>query len=109
MFHFIWSQFSEIFDNFLRQKFAFFSKTNVMIKCFQLFIILALFWVKNSNFLFKCFGESIFKIITSVPEVYWKNDQNVAKKTLNPGANPTVVSYNASVVKIYNATSGLYR
>jgi hypothetical protein len=26
-----------------------------------------------------------------------------------PGANPTIVSYNASVVKIYKATSGLAR
>jgi hypothetical protein len=29
---------------------------------------LALFWVKNANFFADCFGENIFKIITSVPE-----------------------------------------
>jgi hypothetical protein len=28
---------------------------------------------------------------------------------LVPGANPTTLSYNASVVKIYNATSNLVR
>jgi hypothetical protein len=28
---------------------------------------------------------------------------------LVPGANPTIVSYNASLVKIYNATNGLVR
>jgi hypothetical protein len=32
----------------------------------------------------------------------------VTFKTLS-GANPTIVSYNASVVKIYNATSSLVR
>jgi hypothetical protein len=31
------------------------------------------------------------------------------KSQKNPGANPTTVSYNASVVKIYNATSSLVR
>jgi hypothetical protein len=29
--------------------------------------------------------------------------------SLKPGANPTIVSYNASVVKIYNVTSSLVR
>jgi hypothetical protein len=40
----VWSQFSAIFNNFWRTKFAFFSKTNVMIKFLHK---LALFWVKN--------------------------------------------------------------
>jgi hypothetical protein len=53
----LWSQFSA-------KKFAFFSKTNVMIKFFN---SLALFWVKNANFFAEFFGENIFKIVTSVP------------------------------------------
>jgi hypothetical protein len=44
----LWSQFSAIFDNFRRKKLAFFSKTNVMMKLLN---NLALFWVKNANFL----------------------------------------------------------
>jgi hypothetical protein len=31
------------------------------------------------------------------------------KSTLYPGANPTIISYNASVVKIYETTSSLVR
>jgi hypothetical protein len=57
---------------------AFFSKTNVVIKFLH---NLVLFRVKNANFFPENFGENIFKIITSVP-----------------GANPTIVSYNASAV-----------
>jgi hypothetical protein len=52
----LWSQFSAIFDNF-RQKMAFFSKTNVTIKIFH---NLALFWVKNANFLLN-FSAKTFK------------------------------------------------
>jgi hypothetical protein len=33
----------------------------------------------------------------------------VKKVTLKSGANPTIVSYIASAVKIYNAASGLVR
>jgi hypothetical protein len=36
---------------------------------------------------------------------YMKNVRNV----LEPGANPTTFSYNASVVNIYNAASSLVR
>jgi hypothetical protein len=42
------------FCQFSAKKLAFFSKTNVMIICFQ---NLALFWVKNANFFAKFFGE----------------------------------------------------
>jgi hypothetical protein len=52
------------FRQFSAKKLAFFSKTNVMIKISH---ILDLFWVKNSNYFAKFFGENIFKIITSVP------------------------------------------
>jgi hypothetical protein len=62
----LWSQFSGIFANFRRKILEFFSKTNVMINFFQ---NLTLFWVKNTNFFAKFFGENIFKIITSVPAV----------------------------------------
>jgi hypothetical protein len=40
------------------------------------------------------------------PEV-GNSDQDF--QTLSPGANPTTSSYNASVVKIYNATGSLER
>jgi hypothetical protein len=52
------------FYQFSAKKFAFFSKTNVMIKILN---NLALFWVKNANFVAIFFGENIFKIVTSVP------------------------------------------
>jgi hypothetical protein len=52
------------FSQFSAEKIAFFLNTNVMINFFQ---YLALFWVKNNNFLSKTFGENIFRIITSVP------------------------------------------
>jgi hypothetical protein len=35
--------------------------------------------------------------------------KSVRQKTVDPGANPTTVSYNASAVKNYNATSSLVR
>jgi hypothetical protein len=57
-----------IFRNFCQfsgKKLAFFSKTNAMIKIFH---NLALFRVKNANFS-QFFGENIFKIITSVPDL----------------------------------------
>jgi hypothetical protein len=34
---------------------------------------------------------------------------NASVVVANPGANPTIVSYNASAVKIYNAASRLVR
>jgi hypothetical protein len=38
----------------------------------------------------------------------YNNDSEVSfSQALHPGANPMTVSYNASVVKIYNATSSL--
>jgi hypothetical protein len=46
------------FPQFSEKKLAFFLKTNVMI---NLFLNLALFWVKNANFFAKIFGENIFK------------------------------------------------
>jgi hypothetical protein len=52
-------------SQFSAKKLAFFLNTNVMIKLFQ---NLASFWVKNAIFFAKCFGENIFKIITSVPD-----------------------------------------
>jgi hypothetical protein len=55
----LWSQFSAIFDHFWKNKLAFFSKTNVMIKILH---YLALFRVKNANFFAKIFGENIYKI-----------------------------------------------
>jgi hypothetical protein len=58
------SQFSAIFANF-RQKMAFFSKPNVMIKILH---NLALFLVKNANFFAKFFGENFLKILTSVSD-----------------------------------------
>jgi hypothetical protein len=33
----------------------------------------------------------------------------IAQHILSPGANPTIASYNASAVKIYNATSSQLR
>jgi hypothetical protein len=45
---------------------AFFSKT----KCNDQ--ILAEVWAKNANFFTKFFGENIFKILASVPEVLGK-------------------------------------
>jgi hypothetical protein len=59
----LWSQFSAIFANF-GEKNGVFLKSHVMIKFLH---NLALFWVKNANFLPNFFGENIFKIITSVP------------------------------------------
>jgi hypothetical protein len=53
----LWSQFSA-------KLMAFFLNTNSMINFFQ---NLALFWVKNADFVAKCFGENFKKIITSVP------------------------------------------
>jgi hypothetical protein len=32
-------------------------------------------------------------------------DANISSSLTYPGANPTIVSYNASIVKIYNATT----
>jgi hypothetical protein len=52
----LWSQFSAIFDSFRRKKIGVFSKTNVMIKILH---NLALFWVKNANFVAEKFGENI--------------------------------------------------
>jgi hypothetical protein len=46
------------FSQFLAKKLAFFLNTNVMIKFFQ---HLALFRVKNANFIVKFFGENILK------------------------------------------------
>jgi hypothetical protein len=54
---------------FSAKKWAFFSKTNVMIKVLH---NLALFWVKNANFFAEFLGENIWKIITSVPGVHAK-------------------------------------
>jgi hypothetical protein len=54
------------FSQFLAKKLAFFLNANVMINFFQ---NLALFWVKNANFFANIFGENIFKIITSVPDL----------------------------------------
>jgi hypothetical protein len=65
----LWSEFSAIFDNF-RQKMAFFTETNVMIKILH---NLDLFWDKNANFFADLLGENIFKIKTSVPD---KGDQS---------------------------------
>jgi hypothetical protein len=47
-----------------------------MINFFQ---NLALFWVKNANFFAKIFGENILKIITSVPEMFGKNDKFILR------------------------------
>jgi hypothetical protein len=33
---------------------------------------------------------------------------SVIKRLAKPGANPTIVSYNASAVKVYNAMSSLH-
>jgi hypothetical protein len=49
------------FSQFSAKKLAFFLITNVAINFFQ---NLALFRVKNANFIAKFFGENIFKIIT---------------------------------------------
>jgi hypothetical protein len=46
------------FSKFSAKKFAFFSKTYVMIKILH---NLALFWVKNANFFAEFFGENILK------------------------------------------------
>jgi hypothetical protein len=35
--------------------------------------------------------------------------ENIPSGNPVPGANPTIVSYNASAVKIYNATSSIVR
>jgi hypothetical protein len=56
---FIITIFFAIFDNFLRNKLAFFSKTNVMIIFLKK--ILALFSVKNANYFAEIFCENIFK------------------------------------------------
>jgi hypothetical protein len=45
-------------------------------------------------------------------ELFSKKEPNMFQKLHNlelSGANPTIVSYNTSVVKIYNATSSLVR
>jgi hypothetical protein len=39
----------------------------------------------------------------------WGKSQKIVIITSTPGANPTIVSYEASVVKLYNATSGIVR
>jgi hypothetical protein len=52
------------FRQFSAKKLAFFSKINVMIKILH---NLALFRVKNANFVAEFFGKNIFKILTSVP------------------------------------------
>jgi hypothetical protein len=53
-------------------------------------------------------------LVTTVS--YWglyviarSDEKEVSFSLTCPGANPTTVSYNASVVKIYNATSSLVR
>jgi hypothetical protein len=45
---------------------VFFSKTNIMINFLNK---VTLFLVKNANFVANFFGENIFKITTSVPEL----------------------------------------
>jgi hypothetical protein len=50
-----WSQFSAIFDNFWRRNLAFSPKTSVILKN------LALFWVKNANFLADFFWQKYLK------------------------------------------------
>jgi hypothetical protein len=52
------------FCHFWGEKMAFFSKTNVTV---EFLLIVAVVYVKNAHFLPNCFGENIFKIITSVP------------------------------------------
>jgi hypothetical protein len=52
------------FRQFSAKKLAFFSKTNVVINFLH---YSALFLVKNANVFANCFGENLFKIITSVP------------------------------------------
>jgi hypothetical protein len=66
---------------------------------------LALFCVKNGNICAKFFGENILKIITSVPGFTKWQFVEPQDGQVQPGANPTIASYNASVVKIYDATT----
>jgi hypothetical protein len=70
----LWSQFSAIFDNF-RQKMAFFSKTDVMIKILK---ILTLFWVKTPIFSLK-FSAKIFKNHNIGPCIQFFNSYSVIK------------------------------
>jgi hypothetical protein len=58
--------------NFLRFLTIFCEKNGFFLKnqCYdQFFQNLALFWVKNANIFADFFGENIFKIITSVPDI----------------------------------------
>jgi hypothetical protein len=78
---------------------------------------LAVVWAKNANIFAKFFGKNIFKIITSVPDwrkfyclgCHWEKIQFTTIRTRYVGANPTITSYNAGVVKIYNATNRMAR
>jgi hypothetical protein len=58
------SQFSAISDNFRQKNWRFSQKPMLWSKFLH---ILALFWVKNTNFFADFFGENILKIITSAP------------------------------------------
>jgi hypothetical protein len=40
---------------------------------------------------------------------WWVHLQNIYSKQMEKGANPTTLSYNAGVVKIYNATNSMAR
>jgi hypothetical protein len=85
------------FCQFLANKLAFFSKTNVMIKILH---CLALFRVKNAIF----FGENILKIITLVPGLACYNAGIVVVNSEFVRLASGLVSYNDNAVKIYNAT-----
>jgi hypothetical protein len=65
------------FCQFSAKKLAFFSKTNFMITIFLAVPSLS----KNANILAKYFGENIFEIITSVPDV---SVEKIAKNEARP-------------------------
>jgi hypothetical protein len=75
----LWSQFSAIYDNFRRKNLRFSQKPMLWS---QFLHNSALIWVKNANFFAEFFGENIFKIITSVPGMYRK-DQNLQNAILS--------------------------
>jgi hypothetical protein len=76
---------------------------------------------QNANFFANFFGENILNIITSVLSFLFVKIITFFKRETNtqnlgyfcnypkPGANPTIVIYNASLVKSYNATNSIAR
>jgi hypothetical protein len=65
----LWSQFFGDFCRFSAKKWRFLKNQYYD----QIFLHnLALLWVKNAIFVAIFFGENIFKIITSVPEIFYK-------------------------------------